>query len=132
MAPRPAGAGGIASGGLRTAIYRVPDLDAAVRWYTEAFGAGPYHNDGHYAGFDIAGYELGLMRSPGAGAPAAAGVAAYWDVEDVAEAARRLVALGAAAVEPPTGVGGGIVVGSVADPWGNVIGLIRNPGFTHR
>jgi hypothetical protein len=36
---------------------------------------------------------------------------------------------GAAAQEPIKDVGEGIKVGTVADPFGNVIGLIENPHF---
>ena len=37
--------------------------------------------------------------------------------------------LGAEAHRPLRGVGGGIIVGSVFDPFGNVVGLIENPHF---
>jgi lactoylglutathione lyase len=40
------------------------------------------------------------------------------------------VALGATQDKAPVNVGGEIVVASVRDPWGNVIGLIYNPEFT--
>jgi len=36
---------------------------------------------------------------------------------------------GAAEHEKPRNVGGEIVVASVIDPWGNIIGLIYNPEF---
>ena len=47
--------------GLRTKIYKVPDLDAAKAWYAKAFHTEPYYDQATYVGFNIAGYELGLF-----------------------------------------------------------------------
>jgi lactoylglutathione lyase len=37
--------------------------------------------------------------------------------------------LGATSHENPVNVGGEIMVGTVKDPWGNVLGIIYNPEF---
>ena len=47
--------------GLRTTIYKVDNLDEAVRWYTKVFDVEPYFIAKTYVGFNIKGYELGLM-----------------------------------------------------------------------
>ena len=47
--------------GLRTCIYRVSDLNAAKKWYAKVFQIEPYFNEPFYVGFNIAGYELGLL-----------------------------------------------------------------------
>lgn len=52
-----------------------------------------------------------------------------WGVEDINTEYERIVGLGAIAVVPPMNVGGEIVVASVKDQWGNVLGLIYNPEF---
>ena len=119
--------------GLRTTIYKVGDLDRAKRWYAEAFGAAPYFDEPSYVGFDVGGYELGLL--PDAAVPPAGktdNVLSYWGVEAIEPAVARLVALGASEHRKPANVGGEIVVASVRDPWGNVIGLIHNPDFKPR
>jgi predicted enzyme related to lactoylglutathione lyase len=54
---------------------------------------------------------------------------AYWGVSDIAEACARLLDRGAQARQPVTIVGDDITVATVADPFGNVIGLIQNPHF---
>ena len=41
----------------------------------------------------------------------------------------RLISLGGEAHEAPSNVGGELMVASVYDPWGNVIGIIYNPAF---
>jgi len=113
--------------GLRTTIYKVADLPKATEWYSAIFRKEPYFNQPFYVGFDIAGYELGLQPD----APASVGdnVMTYWGVEDIDAEYERCITLGAQPHEAPENVGGEITVASVKDPWGNVIGLIFNPGF---
>jgi len=115
--------------GLRTTVYKVGDLARAKVWYGEAFQVEPYFDEPFYVGFNVTGYELGLLPEEGAAGAKTANVLSYWGVEDVEGSVQRLLALGAAAHEKPANVGGDIVVASVKDPWGNVIGLIHNPGF---
>jgi predicted enzyme related to lactoylglutathione lyase len=115
--------------GLRTAIYHVPDLQRAKAWYAEAFGVAPYFDERFYVGFNIGGYELGLdpdIRTVGAGAR---GVVAYWGVADVQAAVDHYTRLGASLLVPVPDVGDDIRVATVADPFGNPIGLIQNPHF---
>jgi hypothetical protein len=68
--------------GLRTAIYKVGDIEAAKQWYTKAFGTAPYFDQPFYVGFNIEGYELGLQPDASAIAKGES-VAAYWAAEDV-------------------------------------------------
>ncbi len=115
--------------GLRTTIYKVGDLERAKAWFTEAFGTAPYFDEPTYVGFNVGGYELGLMPDGGPAAGKSDNVLSYWGVEEIEAAFARFVGLGAEEHERPVNVGGDIVVASVKDPWGNVIGLICNPGF---
>lgn len=114
--------------GLRTAIYPVaPDqLDAAKAWYTTATGVAPYFDQPFYVGFNVGGFELGLL--PGA-TPSVDGPQPLWGVADIHAAHAHLLELGATALEPPKDVGDGILVADVRDPFGNRLGLIQNPHF---
>ncbi len=114
--------------GLRTTIYKVDDLKAATDWYSRAFGVVPYFNEPFYVGFNIAGYELGLLPEKVEG-PRTTNILSYWGVEDITDAFDKMVSSGAKELEIPTDVGGGIKVALVKDPWQNVIGLIYNPHF---
>lgn len=114
--------------GLRTAIYHVNDLDKAKSWYTKAFDTEPYFDEDFYVGFNIEGFELGLMPAGESGQPGIGGVAAYWGVDDIDATHAHLLKLGAEPHSEITDVGGGIQVASVLDPSGNVLGLIYNPG----
>jgi predicted enzyme related to lactoylglutathione lyase len=53
-------------------------------------------------------------------------------VSDIDATYQRLLALGAAALDPVAEVGGGIKVAAVRDPFGNRLGLIDNPHFNPR
>ena len=112
--------------GLRTVGYPVPDLAAAKAWYAAAFETQPYFEEPFYVGFTIGGFELGLIPD---GTPGTAGAVTYWGVPDVAKEVERFVALGATIIAAPNEVGGGIIVATLGDPFGNAIGLIYNPYF---
>ena len=79
--------------GLRTVIYPAPDLARAKAWYAELLGFAPYFDEVFYVGFNVGGFELGLVPDGKVG-PAGAGVVAYWGVPDVAAAVARGAELG--------------------------------------
>jgi predicted enzyme related to lactoylglutathione lyase len=112
--------------GLRTAIYPAPDLAKAKTWYESVFQRKPYFDEPFYVGFEIGGFELGLIPD---GVPGAAGAKALWGVDDILKEVERLQAAGIAVVAPVQDVGGGIKVADIADPFGNLVGLIENPHF---
>lgn len=114
--------------GLRTVIYRVPDLEKAKAWYTQVFGKSPYFDESFYVGYEIGGYELGLFpddklenKTPN--------IETYWGVDDIESEHRRFIELGAKEHTTIQDVGSGILVSTLLDPWDNVIGLIFNPHF---
>ena len=114
--------------GLRTFIAHVrpEQLDAAKAWYTLFAGVAPHHDKSFYVGFNVGGFELGLQPE---GEPGPGGTVTYWGTADIAAEVARVVAFGATVVQPVQDVGGDILVATVADPFGNHIGLIQNPHF---
>ena len=116
--------------GLRTAIYHVSDLARAKQWYSRAFGVEPYFDEPFYVGFSIGGYELGLDPNTEGVKPGPGGSVAYWGVPDAAKAVEQFTRAGATLKSPVQDVGEGIKVATVADPFGNLIGLIENPHFS--
>jgi len=115
--------------GLRTVIYKVSDLQAAKEWYANAFDTAPYFDEPFYVGFNIGGYELGLQQEQMESADKTANVETYWGVNDIEAEYTKFLSLGATVHEAPANVGGDIMVSTVKDPWGNIIGLIFNPYF---
>jgi len=115
--------------GLRTVVYKVGDIQEAKEWYAKAFEVKPYFDEPFYVGFNIGGYELGLQPEEKPTKEKAESVVAYWGVDDIEKTSERLLDLGAKMNEPLQNVGGDIIVGTLKDPWGNLIGIIYNPGF---
>jgi predicted enzyme related to lactoylglutathione lyase len=111
--------------GLRTVIHPVTDLAAAKQWWTSLLGFGPYFDEPFYVGFEVAGYELGLLP----GANPADGALTYWGVADCQAAMDAAIALGATVHTPASEVGEGIKVGEVREPGGAILGVIENPVF---
>ena len=118
--------------GLRTASYDAKDLAAAKAWYSKVLGIQPYFDQPFYVGFDVGGYELGLVPETSASPKRTAAGVAYWGVDDAEAAYKRMIELGATPHVPIADVGGGILIGSVHDPFGNVLGIIQNPNFKAR
>jgi catechol 2,3-dioxygenase-like lactoylglutathione lyase family enzyme len=111
--------------GLRTLIHPVTDLAAAKAWWTDYLGFGPYFDEPFYVGFEVAGYELGLLPGDEAGL----GAYTYWGVDDVQAAVDAAVAAGATVVEAPHEVGDGIITGAIEAPHSGLVGFIFNPHF---
>jgi len=114
--------------GLRTCVVfvRTEQLAAAKAWYASVAGVAPYFDEPYYVGFNVGGFELGLHPE---GEPGPGGVVVYWGTPDVAAEVKRLVGLGAKVVGDVEDVGGGIKLATVADPFGNHLGVIENPHF---
>lgn len=112
--------------GLRTIIYPVGDLKAGAAWYTDVLGMAPYFDQAYYVGFNVGGFELGLIPD---GEPGSAGAQAYWGTADAPAELARLLALGATVASDLQDVGDGIRLFTVLDPFGNLFGVIENPQF---
>jgi predicted enzyme related to lactoylglutathione lyase len=115
--------------GLYTAIYHVADIARAKQWYSSLLGQQPYFDESFYVGFNVAGYELGLL-------PAAdskrKGCTAYWGVKNIEATASELQAKGHKFFENIADVGGGIKTATFLDADGNIIGLMENPHFPNK
>ena len=112
--------------GLRTVIYPAPNLNASKDYWTKLLGIEPYFDQPFYVGYDVGGYELGLLPD----ANPADGSTTYWGVPNVHAAMSEAIALGAVEYAPATDVGDGITTGTVRLPDRSLLGFIDNPNFT--
>lgn len=112
--------------GMRTTKYPVADLARAKEWFAQVFGKAPYFDQPFYVGFEIGGFELGLVPD---GEPGTQGCTVYWGVDDIEAEVARIVGLGATIHDPIQEVGESIKVAELRDPFGNLLGLIYNPHF---
>lgn len=113
--------------GLRSAIYPVADPQAAAKWYETLVGHAPYFKSDNYVGFDVGGFELGLLRAEAN--TSTHGVNTLWGVANAEDAIGKLVDLGGKVISPVTDVGDNIKTADVEDPFGNRLGIIENPHF---
>ncbi len=103
-------------------VYSAPDMDAAKRFFRELLGSDPYVDSARYVGYKNGDMEIGLVPSANA-APALA----YWTVSDIAGSVKALEAAGGTIVQEITNVGYGMLVASVKDPNGTIVGLRQPP-----
>lgn len=115
--------------GLGSFIVHVTDLDRAKRWYSDMLQLTPYFDEPFYVGFNVGGYELGLDPDCSAVRAGAGGAVAYWRVDNIMEAVTQFESHGARVIVAVESVGSAVKVATMADPDGNLIGLIENPGF---
>jgi predicted enzyme related to lactoylglutathione lyase len=124
---------------MATVNYLAADVKAARDWYRELLGVPPYFErpdseNPKYVEFRIGDYqaELGIIDrsfAPVSGGEGPSGAVLYWHVDDVDAILARLLAMGATELEPKTERGVGFVTVSVADPFGNILGLMYNAHY---
>ena len=110
--------------GIKTVLHPVSDLAAAKTMYTALLGVPPQADGPYYVGFEAAGQHIGLV--PGGGPQGMTSPVAYWHVPDIEAKLAEVTAAGATVKEPVHGVGGGRLVATVADPDGNILGLLQD------
>jgi predicted enzyme related to lactoylglutathione lyase len=110
---------------MKTIVYPVRDLGRAKELYGTWLGAEPYADTAYYVGFRTGDLEVGL--DPHGFDQGLTGPVGYTDVPDIEAALSGLEAAGAARRDAPHDVGGGMLIATVNDPDGHVIGLRQLP-----
>lgn len=110
--------------GIKTVLHPVSDLASAKAVYSALLGVAPQTDSDYYVGFDVEGQHIGLV--PGGGPQGMTSPVAYWHVPDISAKLAEVEAAGATVKEPAHDVGGGRLVATVADPDGNVLGLLQD------
>ena len=116
---------------LATTIYSVSDLARTKQWLAQIFEITPYFDEPFYVGYNVGGFELGLLLDESNDNPSRHHpVLSYWRVDNLEASLELYQGRGAKIGEPLQDVGGGVKVASILDPDGNHVGLIENPVFT--
>ena len=111
--------------GIKTVLHPVSDLAKAKAVYSALLGVAPQSDESYYVGYEVAGQHIGLV--PGGAAQGMTAPVAYWHVADIEAALAEVTAAGGTLREAAHDVGGGRLVATVADPDGNVLGLLQDP-----
>jgi predicted enzyme related to lactoylglutathione lyase len=106
-------------------IYPATDVATSKDFYAKLLGCEPYADTPYYTGFKSGDVEIGLV--PAAMQPNVSGALAYVTVDDINAALATLTAAGAEKVQDVTDVAQGLLVASVKDPHGTVVGLRQFP-----
>ena len=105
-------------------VYPAADMAAAKRFFRELTGSDPYADSPQYVGYKSGDMEIGLV--PNAGNGQACGLA-YWTVGDIEARVKSLVEAGGTVVQEITDVAYGLLVASVKEPNGSIVGLRQFP-----
>lgn len=116
---------GSSTEGIKTVLHPVSDLATAKAVYSALLGVEPQSDESYYVSFEVAGQHIGLV--PGGGPQGMIAPVAYWHVSDLEARLAAMTAAGATVKEPPHDVGGGRMVATLADPDGNLLGLLQDP-----
>jgi predicted enzyme related to lactoylglutathione lyase len=120
--------------GLATVNFYAIDHEAAKKWYSEFLGIEPYFNVPGYAEFRIGDYQQELGIIDGSYAPEGysgkpSGAIVHWHVDNLQVTLGKLIAMGATEYQSITDHSQGkgtFVTASVADPFGNILGIMTN------
>lgn len=107
--------------GIKIVLYPVKDMTQAKNLFSKFLGVEPYADQPYYVGFKINDQDIGLvLNNP------EAGVAAFYDVDDIKNSLQIFVDAGATIIQDVKNVGGGRLIASVKDTDSNIIGLVQN------
>ena len=109
---------------INTIIYPVKDLGSAKKLYGRLLETEPVMDEPYYVQFNVGGQQIGL--DPHGHAKGLTGAVPYVPVDDIQAALTRLREAGAEERQAPTDVGGGRLIALVADPDGNLTGLMQD------
>jgi predicted enzyme related to lactoylglutathione lyase len=105
-------------------VYATADLEKAKRFFRELIGDEPYADSAYYVGYKNGDMEIGLVPQ---GSNAGPGGLAYWTVSDIESSVKKLVDAGGSVVQNITDVANGLLVASIKDPNGAIVGLRQFP-----
>ena len=125
--------------GMANVSYWADDVIAARTWYSELFEMEPYFQRPSaetpaYIEFRVGDYkhEVGIIDKKYQSKLATAGpggAVLYWHVDDIDQAFKRVLEMGATEYQPITTHGEGFVTAAVVDPFGNVLGIMYNQHY---
>jgi predicted enzyme related to lactoylglutathione lyase len=108
--------------GIKTIIYPVKDIARAKTVFCKFLGVEPYADQPYYVGFKVGDQDIGLVPKGHN-----AGMTAFYHVDDIKSSLRLLLDSGAQVQQDVKDVGGGVLIASVIDTEGNIIGLRQSP-----
>ena len=103
-------------------VYPAKELASTKQIFSKFLGVEPYVDGPYYVGYNVGDMEIGL--DPNA---QNAGPVTYIDVVDIRSSLQELIALGATLQQDVKDVDRGLLIASVKDKDGNILGFRQNP-----
>jgi predicted enzyme related to lactoylglutathione lyase len=103
-------------------VYPAKELASNKQIFSKFLGVEPYVNEPYYVGYRVGDMEIGL--DPNA---QNAGPVTYIGVADIKSSLQEIIALGASIQQDVKDVAKGLLVASVKDKDGNILGFKQNP-----
>jgi predicted enzyme related to lactoylglutathione lyase len=110
---------------IKLFVYPVKDVTASKVLYSKLLGVEPYVDGAYYVGFRIGDLEIGL--DPNAHRNGVTTPIGYVDVTDIKDSLQTLLDAGAQVQQEVKDVGGGLLIATVTDVDGNILGLRQSP-----
>ena len=104
--------------GVTTVIYPVKDIAKTKALFQELLGVEPYADEAYYVGFKVGNQDIGLDPNGHTH-----GTTPYYEVDNIHKSLQSLLDAGAQTLQEVKDVGGGLLIASVKDSNGNIIGL---------
>jgi methyltransferase (TIGR00027 family) len=114
---------------LRSVIYNVDDLQKAKDWYGKVLDAKPVIDQSSFVSFSIGNDKLGLNLVDHSLLGDGSTSAAYWAVSDIRAEYKRLIENGAVEQGGIRDMGEGLLLATVKDPFGNILGISGMSGI---
>lgn len=110
---------------IAAVMVHVPDVDAALAWYQQAFPeAVRMRIDALcFEYLAIGGVQLELVPCDDRVSAGPSGSVVYWQTAHFETSLRQMQSIGATLYRGPLRIEGGQMICQVQDPWGNCIGL---------
>jgi predicted enzyme related to lactoylglutathione lyase len=103
-------------------VYPTKELASTKQIFSKFLGVEPYVDEPYYVGYKVGDMEIGL--DPNA---QNAGPVTYIDVADIKSSLQQIIALGATLQQDVKDVAKGLLVASIKDKDGNILGFRQNP-----
>ena len=102
-------------------VYRAKELTSAKQIFSKFLGVEPYVDSPYYVGFKVGDMEIGLDPNAQNAEPIT-----YIDVADIKSSLQEMIALGATLLQDVKNVANGVLVATVKDKDGNILGFRQN------
>ncbi len=106
---------------VKLILYPVTDTEKAKAIFSKFLGVDPYADSPYYIGYKTGNLEVGLVPN------SKDNITAYTETKDIKASLAAMTEVGTEIVQEPKDVGGGLLVASVKDGDGNILGFRQQP-----